>query len=115
MRQWHYSIPLHLSNDLKKYDIINQVKNDTNVCDYKSYSTFFNNICEQIEQKKWVDIENEYYNALNKEYFFNPQKLNNEFEIVKLKLIEYLTNIQETEINEAIIREFGIRKNKKQT
>lgn len=105
MRRWHYSISLHLSNDLKKYDIINQVKNDTNVCDYKSYSTFFNNICEQIEQKKWVDIENEYYNALNKEYFFNPQKLNNEFEIVKLKLIEYLTNIQETEINEAIINQ----------
>ena len=77
MQRWHYSIPLHLSNDLKKYDIINQVKNDTNVCDYKSYSTFFNNICEQIEQEKWVDIENEYYNALNKEYFFNPLKLNN--------------------------------------
>lgn len=103
--QWHYRIPLLLSNDLKKYDIINRVKNDTNVCDYKSYSTFFDNICKQIEQKKWVDIENEYYDALNKEYFSNPQKLNNEFEIIKLNLIEYLTNIQKTEINEAIINQ----------
>lgn len=103
--QWHYRIPLLLSNDLKKYDIINRVKNDTNVCDYKSYSTFFDNICKQIEQKKWVDIENEYYDALNKEYFSNPQKLNNEFEIIKLNLIEYLTNIQKTGINEAIINQ----------
>lgn len=48
-------------------------------------------ICQSIELKGWVDIENEYYTALNEEYFETPEKINEEFEIVKSNLIEYLS------------------------
>ena len=36
-------------------------------------------ICQSIESKGWVDIENEYYMALNEEYFETPEKINKEF------------------------------------
>lgn len=60
-------------------------------------------ICQSIELKGWVDIENEYYTALNEEYFETPEKINEEFEIVKSNLIEYLSYIQEKDITTSII------------
>lgn len=60
-------------------------------------------ICQSIELKGWVDIENEYYTALNEEYFETPEKINEEFEIVKSNLIEYLSYIQEKDITTSVI------------
>lgn len=60
-------------------------------------------ICQSIELKGWVDIENEYYTALNEEYFETPEKINEEFEIVKSNLIEYLSYIQKKDITTSII------------
>lgn len=60
-------------------------------------------ICQSVELKGWVDIENEYYAALNEEYFETPEKINEEFEIVKSNLIEYLSYIQEKDITTSII------------
>lgn len=68
-----------------------------------NHSPFMERVCQSIETKGWVDIENEYYRALNNEYFNRPKKLNKEFDIIKLNLIEYLTFIQKTEINESIV------------
>ncbi len=101
----HYQTPFLFLNNIEKQDIIKWVKTDTQVCDFKSYSTFFDDICTHVEKKGWVDIENEYYNALNNAYFKAPEKLNKEFAIVKLKLIEYLTKIQNTKINSAIVNQ----------
>ena len=56
------------------------------------YQSFFNQIYKEYEKKGWVDIENEYYNLLISSN--DPQKLNNELDIVKGKLIEYLKEIQ---------------------
>lgn len=67
------------------------------------YSAFMKRICQSIELKGWVDIENEYYTALNEEYFETPEKINEEFEIVKSNLIEYLSYIQEKDITTSII------------
>ena len=57
------------------------------------YQSFFNQIYKEYEKKGWVDIENEYYNLLISSN--DPQKLNNELDIVKGKLIEYLKGIQD--------------------
>ncbi len=46
-----------------------------------------------MESQGWVDIENEYYNALKNDYRDNPEKLNKEFGIITQKLIEYLNTI----------------------
>ena len=56
------------------------------------YQSFFNQINKEYEKKGWVDIENEYYKLLISSD--NPEKLNNELDIVKEKLIEYLKGIQ---------------------
>ncbi len=66
-------------------------------------TTFFESINNSVGIKGWVDIENEYYIALNKQYFRKPETLNNELQIITQKLIEYLQTIQETQINKVLI------------
>ena len=68
------------------------------------HTGFMERICQSIESKGWVDIENEYYTALNDEYFETPEKINEEFEIVKSNLIEYLSLIQAAKITESIVQ-----------
>lgn len=57
-----------------------------------TYSSFFSNIINHYETKGWVDIETEYYKLLISSN--DPEKLNNELDIVRGKLIEYLKGIQ---------------------
>lgn len=97
---WHYVI----RNEDRNH-VVDIAKNDSSLCEFQFDSLFFKNICNRIEDKGWVDIENEYYNALNNEYKDIPEVLNKEFEIVRLKLIEYLNFIQETKINNSIIEQ----------
>lgn len=59
-------------------------------------SQLFASITKSLNEKKWVDIENEYYIALNGEYIDCPEKLNKEFNCLRLKLIEYLIFVQKT-------------------
>ena len=68
------------------------------------HTGFMERICQSIESKGWVDIENEYYTALNDEYFETPEEINEEFEIVKSNLIEYLSLIQAAKITESIVQ-----------
>ena len=41
-------------------DVIHLAKENKDLCDYW-ISPFLQQICKSIETKKWVDIENEYY------------------------------------------------------
>ena len=97
---WHYVI----RNEDRNH-VVDIAKNDSSLCEFQFDSLFFKNICNRIEDKGWVDIENGYYNALNNEYKDIPEVLNKEFEIVRLKLIEYLNFIQETKIIDSIIEQ----------
>ena len=80
-------------------------KTATNLCDFKVDSLFFTEICKAVEEKGWVDIEAEYYRMLNSVYLSSPQRLNEEFAIVRKKLIEYLTSIQDSNINDSIVNQ----------
>lgn len=67
---------------------------------------FLKNICQSVETKGWVDIENEYYRLLvscSKSEIFelNHQKLNTQLNYLQNLLIQYLTTIQ-AESGEAI-------------
>lgn len=68
-----------------------------------THSSFMHRICQSIEKKGWVDIENEYYHALNDEYHDNPEALNNEFNILRDNLIEYLALVQKMNIKASVI------------
>lgn len=82
------------------YEILKEQKKTVSI----EQTPFMNRICQSIESKGWVDIENEYYQALNHEYFECPEKLNKEFEIVQSKLVEYLTLVQSSNIDESIVK-----------
>lgn len=93
---------------MQEYSLRNHVeyyKTATNICDFKVDSLFFTEICKAVEEKGWVDIEAEYYRMLNSVYLSSPQKLNEEFAIVRTKLIEYLTSIQNRNINNSIVNQ----------
>ena len=69
----------------------------------RSYFTFqpckfLENICQSIETKGWVDIENEYYNLLVKGYEhkiedLSRDKLNQQLDFVRRLLCEYLNTL----------------------
>ena len=71
----------------------------------KYKSELFENINNNITIHNWVDIEAEYYKLLQTTYIASPQKLNEEFAIVRTKLIEYLTSIQNRNINNSIVNQ----------
>ncbi|MBQ3604744.1 MAG: hypothetical protein II990_00620 [Muribaculaceae bacterium] len=99
---WHYRIS---PRDYSLRDLVEVAKTDTKVCEFTVHSIFFTEICKSIEEKGWVDIEAEYYRMLNSVYLSSPEKLNNEFAIVRTKLIEYLTSIQNRNINNSIVNQ----------
>ncbi|MBO4738469.1 MAG: hypothetical protein J5606_02800 [Bacteroidales bacterium] len=66
--------------------------NENNYVLSKSFtSPLFQEICQLIETKKWVDIEEIFYKHLTEKA---PEKVNKELNIIKCNLIEYLKEIQ---------------------
>ena len=65
---------------------------------------FFQHIDNAIETKKWVDIENEYYQFLKRivkkdtKLYENPRGLDAELDTIKSKLVAYLSKIQKYRI-----------------
>ena len=99
---WYYRIS---PRDYSLRELVEHAKSDTKVCNFEMHSIFFTEICKSIEEKGWVDIEAEYYRMLNSVYLSSPQRLNEEFAIVRKKLIEYLTSIQDSNINDSIVNQ----------
>lgn len=84
-------------------DKLERIKNNTNYFNIEQ-NPFFEKICNSIETKGWVDIENEYYNFLieidnKKRYNYDVKKLNSELEFIRQKLTEYLTLVHTEKIN----------------
>ena len=77
---------------LNAKEFVQRAKKDTNLCVFKYKSPFFEQINKSIENKGWVDIENEYYSMLVKTKGFGNgyQRLNNQLDFLREKLIEYL-------------------------
>lgn len=91
-------------NDLKisGKEFITELKRNPEYFDIR-YSSLMENICNNIEHKGWVDIENEYYELLKKYSVKQPSEdnifsLNKQLNYLQEKLIEYLSLINQTEI-----------------
>lgn len=89
--------------NLNGYDAIEKINSYHQLCRFKS-CTFLRNICQSINTKGWVDIENEYYKLLKsllkvslrtENISERAKTLNSELEHLRLKLTEYLTQIQD--------------------
>lgn len=100
------------TNPLKPWnpnEIINIAKEDKNLCEFKYIGHFLERICQSISTKKWVDIENVYYDLLIQYAKEESPKekideLNKQLSYLQEKLIEYLSglNFQELSINDKI-------------
>ena len=89
-------------------DVISIAKEDKDLCDYWT-SPFLQQICKSIETKKWVDIENEYYDLLSKcalkgNTETTIEELNQQLHTLQEKLVQYLSlvNNTDTKIYESI-------------
>ena len=81
--------------------VINIVKTDKELCDF-SMSPFLQRICNSIETKKWVDIENEYYDllaicALEGKTETTVEELNHQLHTLQDKLIQYLCLVNQAD------------------
>lgn len=98
---WYYKrenpfIPWHLK------EVIKLAKEDKDLCDF-TMSPFLERICKSIETKKWVDIENEYYELLKKFALEDNNEtkvegLNQQLRTLQDRLVEYLSEVNKIEV-----------------
>ncbi len=99
-------------------DAFNQIvslsRNNHTVIKFRWNSIFFQSIINEIEHKKWVDIEINYFEFLkDKQTKDNPEeikKLNSEFEYIKSRFLEYLNeevNKINFTLNEELLSQFN--------
>lgn len=77
-------------------EVVGLVKQDKKLCEFAFKDFFFKEICNSVETKGWVDIENLYYVYLSQktEYYISPKDANVDLELIREKLIEYLAVVQ---------------------
>ncbi|MBR4219223.1 MAG: hypothetical protein IKR71_09315 [Bacteroidales bacterium] len=83
--------------------IIEEIKKDTRNFSVKCAPMFYE-ICQNIESKGWVDIEEIFYKHLTQDDKNLPTKINRELDIIKAYLIEYLTEIQKNIFDKIILQ-----------
>ena len=93
---WRNVPAYYWKENVSESEFIDRVKKDKHLCDFHVKSVFFQEIIKKIEEKGWVDIEQEYYRLLNIVYIDQPKHINDELCHIKSKLIEYLKKVQET-------------------
>lgn len=105
---WYLVWSFHYQCSLRPYpniDLVNIAINDTDVCDFKINSTFFERICKAIKTKGWVDIEREYYDLLRNVVLtpddcnYTISELNSHLDYVQELLAQYLTAVTTNCIN----------------
>lgn len=86
-------------------EVVELAKQDNNLCRFIIKDDFFREICDSIETKGWVDIENLYYAYLSQKTinFINPKDVNDDLDLIREKLTEYLLGVIDG-ISEDIIK-----------
>ena len=79
-----------------EHQVVELAKQDQNLCRFTIKDEFFKEICNSVEAKGWVDIENLYYIYLSHktENYISPKRANDDLDIIREKLIEYLSSVQ---------------------
>ena len=75
-------------------EIAEIAKSNRELCEFSITSPLLEELCKQLKDRKWVDIENVYFKHLNNE-FEKPEKVNNELSVIRSGLINYLKEIQD--------------------
>ena len=97
---WPYYFKTNPLRPLTNKEIVDIAKQHGNLCSFISKNKFFEDICEHLQTKKWVDIEDVFYDFLKKSLV--PKLINDDLEFIKEKLIEYLNTLTEPTLNSII-------------
>lgn len=81
-------------------EVVEIAKGDRKLCDFPIKNSLFQKICNEVETKNWVDIEDVYYSFLKSEE--DPKQVNDDLGFVTDKLIEYLNSLEKPSINPVI-------------
>lgn len=104
---WYHLFPtmdLQAKTMISPKDAIAMAQNSSDAIAIKK-SPFFEHINKAVETKNWVDIENEFYLWLKKIFkdenceYATPIQLNDELELIKRHLVDYLQFVQKNHIN----------------
>jgi len=98
---WHHKRP-NPREQWNENEIIKLAMANRELCDYVITSLLLKELCQQLEERNWVDIENVYYKHLSEESE-HPEKVNAEMDLIRNKLIDYLIEIQKS------VEEVGIQ------
>lgn len=74
-------------------DILELVKSNKDLCNFAITSSVLEELCMQLKERKWVDIENVYFRHLSNG-LEKPEKVNAELLVIRKRLIDYLTEVQ---------------------
>ena len=91
---WYYK----RQNPFEPWDenvILELAKTNRELCDFRINSPFLEELCKQLEERNWVDIENVFFKHLCND-FEKPEKVNAELAVIRKRLIDYLTEVQKT-------------------
>ena len=114
--EYNYPKIMHIQ---EIYNLIEygSTKNTTHTIQVEINSKFFKLILNDLENRKWVDIENLYYEELKKiikqhQLFTTPQvnslqtslnELNDHFDILKKELQKYLSTLKKPNVNHWVL------------
>ena len=100
---WHYYYGKDLQDGPWKEDeVLKIAKQDRTLCDFTIKSLMLNEICRRNELSliNWDNIEDVFYFLLKQSD--NPKQLNDDLDLIKSKLVDYLSDTQSKHINPAI-------------
>ena len=78
--------------------VVDYIKSHPEKCSFSYESPLLEELCKQLEERNWVDIENVYFKHLCND-FEKPEKVNEELAVIRKKMIDYLTEVQKSSSN----------------
>lgn len=78
--------------------VTNLAKTDTNTFEFTYKDYFFKEICNSVENKGWVDIENIFYDYLShkSQFAVETKKVNDDLDYLRENLVKYLTVVEQS-------------------
>ena len=90
--RWYYK----RQNPFEPWDenlVLELAQTNKELGDYVITSPFLEELCMQLKNRKWVDIENVYFKHLSNDSE-KPEKVNYELSVIRNRLIDYLNETQ---------------------
>jgi hypothetical protein len=100
---WHFHYVKELKyGPWKEDEVVEIAKQDRDLCDFTIKSLMLNEICRRkdLSLVNWDNIEDVFYSLLKQSD--NPKQLNDDLDLIKGKLVDYLNDLQNKHINPTI-------------